>query len=187
MNADTILLVTNRSSHTVAYPIPETEGRWRTFAAGETKKLPFNEIEAACQIDGCKALFNRYLLIDNAEAAEAAMNIKPEPEYFMTSEQVKKWLPACSLDELLDALDFAPDGVLTLIKKYAVELPLNDMNKCNAIKEKLKFDVLKAIELDKISKEDTPKVEEKKERRVTLVTKTEEPTRRVNIKLSDEK
>jgi len=105
----------------------------------------------------------------------------------MTSEQVKQWLPSCSLDQLLDALDFAPDGVLSLIKKYAVELPLNDMNKCNAIKEKLKFDVLKAIELEKMSKEeDAPKQEEKKERRVAP-PKTEEPARRASITLPEKK
>jgi len=34
-----------------------------------------------------------------------------------------------SLDEFLDCLDFAPEGVTDLIKTLAVELPLNDVAK----------------------------------------------------------
>lgn len=173
-----ILNVTNRSSHSVSYPVPESDNkRWRDFAPNETKKISYGEIEAAVQQPGCNLLFYKYLLITDPDAAEEVMNQKPEPEYFMTAEQVKAWLPTCSLDQFLDALDFAPEGVLTLIKKYAVELPINDMNKANAIKEKLKFDVLKAIELDKASKEeDEPQQEEKKVRRAAAPS-TEEPAK----------
>jgi len=34
-----------------------------------------------------------------------------------------------SLDEFLDCLDFAPEGVKDLIKTLSVELPLNDVSK----------------------------------------------------------
>jgi hypothetical protein len=49
------------------------------------------------------------------------------------------------MDEWLDCLDFAPDGVLDLVKKLSVDLPLSDYNKRQALKEKLGFDVDKAI------------------------------------------
>lgn len=184
-----ILNVTNRSSHSVSYPVPESDNkRWRDFAPNETKKITYGEIEAAVQQPGCNLLFYRYLLITDSDAAEEVMNQKPELEYFMTADQIKTWLPTCSLDQLLDALDFAPEGVLTLIKKYAVELPLNDMNKANAIKKKLKFDVIKAIELDKTSKEeDKVPLEEKKERRVVLNDSNGQPTRRVTITPTENK
>lgn len=55
-------------------------------------------------------------------------------------------MDSCSLDEFKDALDFAPDGTKDLIKKYAIEKPLNDHSKRVAIKEQLGFDVDKAIE-----------------------------------------
>ena len=87
------------------------------------------------------------------EAIEEATNFKPEPEYYMTEEEIIKWMPTCSLDAFKDALDFAPQGVLDLIKKYAVEMPLNDMEKREAIKTQLKFDVNKAIEINRESKD----------------------------------
>lgn len=183
-NSDDILIVINRSSHGVSYPIPESQGRWRDFRPGESKKITYGELEAVLQQNGCAALFAKYLLIKDPGAVQELTNTKPEIEYYMTEDQIKKWLPTCSLDQFLDALDFAPDGVLTLIKKYAVSLPLSDMNKCNAIKEKLQFDVLKAIELNKT---DTPvKQEEKKVRRAAVAQPTGTTGRRVTLSSSEE-
>mgnify|MGYP006988999603 CR=1 FL=1 len=50
-----------------------------------------------------------------------------------------------SLDAFLDALDFAPMGVIDLIKSMAVSLPLTDLNKRKALKDKTGFDVDKAL------------------------------------------
>jgi hypothetical protein len=44
-------------------------------------------------------------------------------------------------EAFLDCLDFAPQGVIDLIKKYAVSLPLSDYNKRQALKQKTGFDV----------------------------------------------
>ena len=48
------------------------------------------------------------------------------------------------LDEILDlfkeTLEYAPEGVIELIKEYAWRLPCNDLNKIHAIKEKTGFD-----------------------------------------------
>jgi len=52
-----------------------------------------------------------------------------------------------TLDQFLDCLDFAPEVIKEMIKTKAVDLPLNDMAKREAIKEKLGFDVTRAIEI----------------------------------------
>jgi hypothetical protein len=52
-----------------------------------------------------------------------------------------------TLDQFLDCLDFAPESVREIIKDMAVELPLNDVAKRNAVQEKLGFDVTRAIEI----------------------------------------
>ena len=46
-----------------------------------------------------------------------------------------------SLDAFLDCLDFAPVGVIDLLKKFAVSVPLADYEKRKALKEKTGFDV----------------------------------------------
>ena len=58
-----------------------------------------------------------------------------------------------SVDEFEDCLNFAPKGVLELIKQIAVTLPLNDVAKRDLILKKLDFNVANAIELAKTDEE----------------------------------
>ena len=84
-----------------------------------------------------------------------------------------------SLDAFLDCLDFAPEGVLQIIKDAAVELPLNDVQKRDAIKEKLGFDVSAAIANNKESANNEI-VADKPGRRVKETAAAPAPARRVD-------
>lgn len=72
----------------------------------------------------------------------------------MNEKDVANLLMNGSLDAFLDALDFAPAGVIDLIKTMAVSLPLMDMNKRKALKEKTGFDVEAALKHVEEEKED---------------------------------
>ena len=61
------------------------------------------------------------------------------------------------MDEFLDCLDFAPQGVIDLIKEYAVTLPLNDVAKREALLDKFDYDVNKIIEVRRASTEEEEK------------------------------
>ena len=63
----------------------------------------------------------------------------------MSAFQINDLLLNGSLDAFLDALDFAPIGVIDLIKTLSVQLPLTDLNKRRALKEKTGFDVDRAL------------------------------------------
>ena len=73
------------------------------------------------------------------------MGVHTEPEYYLDEAGVIKLLTEGSLDEFLDCLDFAPIGVIDLIKSLAVSLPLSDYNKRKALKDKTGFDLDKAL------------------------------------------
>ena len=138
-------LVKNRSSSIVVYTIPEDRIR-RQFAPGETKKITHEELEKLTYQPGGDSLIRNYLYIADEQAAqEFNAGIPVEPEYNLDAIGVKKLLTDGSLDELLDALDFAPAGVIDLIKSEAVKLPLGDIPKLNAIKAKTNFDCAAAI------------------------------------------
>lgn len=142
--------VTNRSSGMVIYNVPEMHIR-RVFYTGETKEVDVAELEALVNQPGGRELIYGYLLIKDPVIAKRLMNIDlgNEVEYNMSENEVKKWLNTCTLDEFKDALDFAPAGVKDLMKKYAVELPLNDVAKRDAMKEQIGFDVDAAITIKK--------------------------------------
>lgn len=134
INANTIYNVLNRSSSMVGYTIPELNIR-REFQPGETKKIKFSELEQLTYQPGGTTLIQDYFLIREQEVTDA-LNIQTEIEYYMNEDNVKDLILKGSLDQFLDCLDFAPEGVLEMIKKLAIELPMNDVEKREALKRR---------------------------------------------------
>ena len=143
MKNDTIVAVQNRSAGTVSYKIPEDNVR-RMFAANEIKKIPYGELEKLSFQPGGRELMAEYLQI-SSEAATDELNIFPEQEYWMDENQIKNLILTGSQAAFLDCLDFAPAGVIDILKRLAVELPMSDLNKVRALKDKTGFDASSAI------------------------------------------
>ncbi len=135
--------VKNRSAGRVVYRIPEDNVR-REFAPGETKRISYPELLHLSYQPGGRELMANFLQIQS-EGVLNSLNIKAEPEYYMSEQQVIDLLKTGSLDAFLDCLDYAPQGVIDLIKKFAVSLPLSDFEKRKALKAKTGFDVDTAI------------------------------------------
>ena len=160
--------VKNRSTSVVVYRIPESNLK-REWAPGEVKRIPFGELEKLTYQPGGRELIANFLQIMENEVTDD-LNVHREPEYNMSEEQVRDLILNGSIDAFLDALDFAPLGAIDLIKTMSVQLPITDMAKREALKAKTGFDVDKAIENDRASKEDNKKetiADKPVERRVT--------------------
>jgi len=138
--------VINKFGGTVGYDVPEM-GIHRNFYPKESKEISFEELERLSFMPGGDVILKNYLEIVDEDVIMALFNEKPEPEYHYSENDVKQLLTIGTLDQFLDCLDFAPDAIKNTIKDLAVELPLNDMNKRQAIKDKLGFDVTRAIEI----------------------------------------
>lgn len=145
MNKDTLIKVTNRDTGRVGYTIPELNVR-RQFAPKETKEITFGELSQLSYIPGGMAMLSQYLVIKDDEAIKELLN-GVEPEYFYDENDIIRIMTQGSLNEFLDMLDFAPKGVLEIVKDLAVSLPLDNMSKREAILEKLEFDVTNAINI----------------------------------------
>lgn len=149
--------VKNRSGSHVIYSIPELNIR-RSFAPSETKKITYEELEKLTYQPGGMALLANYLQISDI-AAVNNLNMRVEPEYYMNEAEVIDLLKNGSIDAFLDALDFAPEGVIDLIKRFSISLPLMDIQKRDALKNKIGLDVTKALENIQAEKEDDEKKE----------------------------
>lgn len=165
MESSKILKVKNRSASLAVYSIPEINIR-REFAPGETKNITYGELEKLSYQPGGRAIMQNFLQIIDPEAT-GDLGINREPEYDLSEQQIVDLMTKGSLDAFLDCLDFAPVGVIDLIKKFSVSLPLNDIDKRDALKKKTGFDVTVALANIQKEREDmeTPTVENK-ERRV---------------------
>lgn len=167
MESSKILKVKNRSASLAVYSIPEINIR-REFAPGETKNITYGELEKLSYQPGGRTIMQNFLQIIDPEAT-GDLGIKREPEYDLSEQQIVDLMTKGSLDAFLDCLDFAPVGVIDLIKKFSVSLPLNDIDKRDALKKKTGFDVTVALANMQKEKEDmdVPTVENK-ERRVKI-------------------
>ena len=167
MESSKILKVKNRSASLAVYSIPEINVR-REFAPGETKNITYGELEKLSYQPGGRTIMQNFLQIIDPEAT-GDLGINREPEYDLSEQQIVDLMTKGSLDAFLDCLDFAPVGVIDLIKKFSVSLPLNDIDKRDALKKKTGFYVTVALANMQKEKEDmdVPTVESK-ERRVKI-------------------
>lgn len=135
--------VKNRSATTVLYKIPEANIR-RRFTPGETKRISYEELLQLSYQPGGKEMMANFLQIQS-EGVPKSLGMRTEPEYYMSEQQVVDLLKNGSQEAFLDCLDFAPEGVIDLVKKFAVSLPLDDYQKRMALKTKTGFDVDAAV------------------------------------------
>lgn len=169
--------VKNRSSAVVIINIPNRHIRVELQPGQTINTLSFADVEEFSYQPGGDTLLREYLQLAESEIKELPLG-EPEQEYYYSEEDVKRLLTEGSIDEFLDCLDFAPTGVIDLIKKFAVSLPLTDTRKLAAIKEKTGFDAAAAIQHEQESKE-AGETEVTPKRRVTTAAATPTKTRRV--------
>ena len=141
INEKAIYSVKNRSASTVIYSIPEMNNLRREFRPGEIKSVTGSELIQLSYRAGGRRIIENYLLINNEEVLDG-LNMEVEPEYKLDEAGVVKLLKDGSEDQLIDCLNFAPEGVKDLVKAVALAMPLNDLNKCKIIKDMLGYDVL---------------------------------------------
>ena len=173
LDKGTLVKVKNRDNGTVGYTIPDLGNLHRSFQVGETKEVTMDELRKLSYIPGGEVLLRDCLLIENDEAIDELLGTV-EPEYKYTEKEIKYILEEGSMDEFLDTLDFAPKGVIDMIKDLAVKTKLNNVEKRNKILEKTGFNVTKAIQLEEETESEEDKQANEKVRRTTPTKATEE-------------
>lgn len=171
-----MIKVINKHRGSIGYQIPEL-GIRRKFYPKESKNISFDELEKLSFLPGGDVILKDFLEITDEDAVLELFNQKSEPEYHYSEQDIKKLLISGTLDQFLDCLDFAPEVIKDMIKSMAVQLPLNDMAKREAILNKMGFDVTKAIEI-KNTKYDGENQDEKNN--VTTVKRRTTPIKSEN-------
>ena len=169
--------VTNRDNGSVGYTIPDLNVH-RTFQPRESKEISAEELRKLSYLPGGDVIIKEYLIIHNEELLKELLG-EVEPEYYYSEEEVKALLLTGSLEQLQDCLDFAPSGVIDLIKSLAVSLKIDNVSKRKAIQDKTGFNVTRAIEINEETDEETTSKEGAQGRRAAPITaKSEEAQQR---------
>ena len=149
----TMYRVKNRGASTVVYKIAD-KGIRREFKPGQIMQISSEELEELTFQPGGTLILSQFLQILDLEGIQA-VRIKTEPEYHMDEAAVAQLITSGSLDAFLDCLDFAPIGVIDLVKKLSISIPMVDIQKRKALKEKTGFDVEAALKHQEEDREDT--------------------------------
>lgn len=177
-NEEKIYKVKNRSTSISVYNIPEL-GIRREFAPGEIKKITESELTKLTYQPGGDYLLSNFLQIFANDEEREDLGVKAEIEYNMSEQDVINLIKEGSLDSFLDCLDFAPVGVIDLIKKYSIMIPLTDYDKRKALLQKTGYDVDKILaNLEAEKAEDQKPTVSQPTRRVQQKVESETPVRR---------
>ena len=170
--------VTNRDNGSIGYSVPDL-GVHRTFQPKESKEISAEELRKLSYLPGGDVIIKDYLIIHNEELLKELLG-EVEPEYYYSEDEVKTLLLSGSLEQLQDCLDFAPNGVIDLIKSLAVSLKIDNVSKRKAIQEKTGFNVTRAIEINEETEEEeeTSKENNQGRRAAPISTKKEEAPQR---------
>ena len=152
MEDSTKIRLKNRAHCPIVYFVPDMGNLRREFSPLEEKIITFEELRKLNNTPGGAVLLKQDLIIRDSQAIEE-LNLQVEPEYYYEKEDVDRLLKDGTYEEFLDCLDFAPMGVIDLLKQQAVALPLNDVRKREALLERYDFDVAKTLQIRKITNE----------------------------------
>lgn len=159
--------VRNLVDHMVVYKIDELNRRV-VFNPFETKKITVDELRRLNYQHGGQVLLHHYLSIQNQELRKE-FSIDPTViEYDWTLQDIDRVLISGSIDELLDALEFGPNGIKDMLIDRAVQLRIPDTNKRKAILDTTGVDVNNMINFKEQADEaDATPVEAPHTRRVS--------------------
>ena len=162
--------VVNMTDHKVGYNLTD-ENIHRTLQPNEHRKILAGELRKLNYQKGGHILLTDFLSVKNEELAkEFGINTDEQIEYNWTPEDVDRVLNEGTYDELMDAMDFAPEGIKQRLAKRAVELKISDSNKRKIITEKSPYDIDAQIKnVEAATADAAPTTEEPKKRRATAV------------------
>ena len=147
--SEQLVKVTNRDNGFVGFQIPDMNIH-RNFAPRESKQIALSELKALQFVPGGEFTLRNLLIVNDMSALSALNMADVEPEYHYTEDDVRTLLHQGSLDQLEDALNFAPEGVINLIKDIAVKEEVADVRKRDLIYKKTGFNVNNAINVNHI-------------------------------------
>ena len=173
-----VVILRNFTTNAVIYRTPTTRVR-REMPAGGSIKVTAGEIREMMYDKGCVDILRNYVQICNKTLAlEVGVSEDSfDNEYNWTVQDIQNCLLKGSIEELQDAMDFAPDGIKESLLTEAVNLEIPDVRKRDIISKAMQRDVSGMIDnKHKIEEDNT--TEEKKTTTRRAAKKTTTTTKR---------
>lgn len=148
MTEQKLIQVRNLVDHNVVIPDPEAHRRY-SFQPYEVKKIDEETLRRLSYRYGVLYMFKNCLCVEDDELARefGVAEDSLEHEYKWTQTDIDNCLLNGTVEELLDALDFAPEGIVDTLVQRAIDLKINDVSKRKAILDKTGKNIDSMIQL----------------------------------------
>ena len=112
----------------------------------DKQELNIEQLKQILNTPGGREILENKVTIQDKEAIEE-LGLNVEPEYYYSERDVEDLLKDGSLEQLQDAIEFAPEGTVSLIIETATKIKLEDRNKIKTIKDMTGADVASMIDI----------------------------------------
>jgi len=130
-------IVVNRTSGMVGYTIPTLRINRVWHKTGDIILVPINELVELTMMPGGRKLLEEYLLVQDKSVVEDVLGVEMQPEYSYSDTEVDFILYEGTDEQFSDCLDYAPAGVIGMLKAKAIKKKPNTTFKLAALNEKL--------------------------------------------------
>lgn len=162
LNLQTKVKVSNRSDGSVGYKLDALHIKRHWRHPGDYINIPIEELLELKSSRGTKYILDHLLKIEDNAARALVFDEAPlPPEYDYSEAEVEQLLYAGTNEQLYDALDYAPDGVLSIIRTKACQKLPDTMAKIEAINKKFNISLVTIYQNGVLAKQEDSAEEEK--------------------------
>lgn len=137
--------VRSRARGKVVYIIDALRVRRVWEKPGDVINISIDELVELRTVKGGQTLLDKYLVVEDDEAITMLYDYELPPEYKYGEAEIDYLLHAGTNEQLFDALDYAPEGVLQMIRAMAIKNKPDTTAKVEAINKKFNIDLLTVI------------------------------------------
>lgn len=141
MDKNRKVVVKNRTKGMVGYKIDTLRVYRHWDKTGDILYISIDELIELSTLPGGLKLLEKYLLIEDEEAVSIVFGREMEPEYNYTEKEIDFLLYKAEDNQLFDCLDYAPEGVLRIIRSKSVDKIPNTTAKVEAINKRLNINL----------------------------------------------
>lgn len=157
MDGNRRVSVRSRTEGSVAYKLDSLRVARSWPKSGSVLQISIDELKELMVYPGGEYILRNLVIIEDEAARIEILGAEVQPEYNYTEDEIKYLLYEAEDNALLDCLDYAPVGVLELIKEFSLEKMPNTTAKIKAINQKLNINLNKIIEMMRDDDDDAAK------------------------------
>lgn len=138
--------------------MPNTGIRYIWNRINDSRELTLDQLKEMLNAPGGRSIIENKLIVHDPAAVEA-LELDVEPEYYYSEKDIEALLTDGTVEQLDDALNFAPNGTKELIAETAVKIKLENRDKIALITKKTGKDINDQIKVEEESQKEETSVE----------------------------